>query len=232
MTKTAPPLTGSALHHAILRHIVDTGRAPDATALAAHFDQPRPALEAGLRRLADDHGVVLHPNSTRIWVAHPFSLAPTNFLVRRGSDIWWGNCAWCSLGIAALLGGNVTITTTLGAHDQPVTINITDAAISPDSLLVHFPVAMKHAWDNVIYTCSTMLVFDSETAIDAWCARHGIAKGDVQPIEKVFRFAQVWYGRHLDADCRKWTADEARAIFARFGLTGPIWDIPTSAARF
>ena len=42
------------------------------------------------------HGVVLHSNEPKIWVLHPFSLAPTNFYVKSEKGEWWGNCAWCS----------------------------------------------------------------------------------------------------------------------------------------
>ena len=83
-----------------------------------------------------------------------------------------------------------------------------------------------------IYTCSMMLLFDSEAKIDDWCDRHRIAKGNVQPLARVFDLAKVWYGRHADPDWKKWSGEEAKAIFERFGLTGPTWDIPTSAARF
>ena len=38
-------------------------------------------------------GVVLQPNSDEIWVAHPFSSAPTTCVVRSDSRTWWGNCA-------------------------------------------------------------------------------------------------------------------------------------------
>ena len=31
---------------------------------------------------------------------------------------------------------------------------------------------------------------------------------------------------------KKWSGEEAKAIFETFGLTGPTWDIPTNAARF
>ena len=72
---------------------------------------------------------------------------------------WWGCCAWCSLGVAAIIKGDVVITTSLGAHGEKVDISITDGEVAEEDLLVHFPVSMKQAWDNVIYTCSTMLVF-------------------------------------------------------------------------
>lgn len=200
--------------------------------LARTFGCPVEDVAAGLHRLADDHGVVLHPNSTRIWVAHPFSLAPTGFLVRKGERGWWGNCAWCSLGVAALLGGDVTITTTVGAEDRQIMLHVSDGLAAEEDLLIHFPVPMTNVWDNVVYTCSTMLVFESDAQIDAWCARHRIAKGDVQPVGKIAPFAAEWYGRHLDENWRKWTAAEASEIFRRHGLTGPIWEIPVSEGRF
>ena len=36
-----------------------------------------------------------------------------------------------------------------------------------------------------------------------------------QPIQRVYDFAEVWYGRHLDPDWRKWTIEEASGIFKR-----------------
>jgi hypothetical protein len=224
--------TGARLHHAILCDIVDRGRAPTVNELARRFASSDEAIRKALRRLADDHGVVLHPHDDEVWVAHPFSLAPTGFLVRRDEREWWGNCAWCSLGIAALVGGPVTITTTLGANDSQVNIRVDDGEVDTPDLLVHFPIPMTRVWNNVIYACSMMLVFDSEAKIDSWCARHGIAKGDVRPIGTVARFAADWYGRHLDPDWHKWTVSEARALIDRHGLSGPIWALPSEDGRF
>jgi hypothetical protein len=58
--------------------------------------------------LAEHHGVVLHPGSDEIWVAHPFSTAPTGFRVRAGSREWWANCAWCSLGVVEVAGSTAS----------------------------------------------------------------------------------------------------------------------------
>lgn len=225
-------LDAASLHHAILRHLIDRGYAPTRLALAAHFGVDLEEMKQSLEALQDYHGVVLHPHEPEVWIAHPFSTAPTPFVVRQDDRVWWGNCAWCSLGIAALLGGdNVTIETTLGAEGRPVTVHLDDGRVR-EQLWVHFPIPMVHAWDNVIYTCSTMLIFDSETAIDLWSARHAIPRGDAQPIQRVYDFAAVWYGRHLDPEWRKWTTEEARSIFARFGFQGPIWQLPVTGERF
>ncbi len=140
--------------------------------------------------------------------------------------------AWCSLGGAVLLNRDVTITTALGANGRQVDVRIRHGRLVDDSFVVHFPVPMMQAWDNVIYTCSTMLLFENETQVVDWSARHGIARGDVQPIGRIWEFARVWYDNHLSPDWTKWTTDDARAIFERFGLTGPIWRMPESTTRF
>jgi len=227
-----PALTSARLHHAILRHLVDRGHAPSTDDLCDLFQVDRESLAHALRELERQHGLVLHPHRPEVWVVHPFSTAPTAFSVRQGERLWWGNCAWCSLGVAALLGGDeITIHSTLGAEGTPVTVHVNEHRV-PERLFVHFPVPMARAWDNVHFTCATMLLFEKETDIDAWSSRHGLPRGDAQPIQLVYDFARVWYGHHLDEDWRKWTADEARGIFDRFGFHGPIWDLPRSGERF
>lgn len=225
-------LTHGILHATIARHFLNRGTAPTIAQLSAILDHDAAAVAEALRALADYHGVVLHPTSGEIWAMHPFSAAPTAFWVESGGRGWWGNCAWCALGIVALLGADASITTTLGGEATQVVLRIEDGAVSPADYRVHFPIPMARAWDNVTYTCSTMLVFESDAAVDTWCARHAMARGDVQSLATVWAFAQAWYGRHLDPAWTKWTTEEARALFARFGLAGPIWALPPSAERF
>lgn len=225
-------ISDAALHYQIIKFFVERGYAPQTAELAAALAADAIVVEAALHRLAQNHGVVLHPDSARIWVAHPFSAAPTNFLVHSPDGRWWGNCAWCSLGIAALLDRDVTITTTLGADGRQVDVHIQDGCVVETDYVVHFPVPMRQAWDNVIYTCSTMLLFESEQHVARWSREHRIPQGDVQPIETIWEFSKIWYGDHLNPDWHKWSNDEAQQIFAQFGLDGPIWNIPTSDARF
>jgi hypothetical protein len=225
-------VSNSILHYTIIKFIIDKGYAPEVDELANLLTTTEDNIVTALQNLADNHGVVLHPNSSRIWVIHPFSLAPTNFLVRCEGREWWGNCAWCSLGVAALLNKDVTITTTLGANGKQVDVHIRDGQVVETDLWIHFPVPMRNAWDNVIYTCSTMLLFDSVEEIEAWCRKHRIAKGDVQPVAKIWEFSKVWYGHHLDPDWQKWTAAEAQGIFKQFGLIDDIWKLPVSDTTF
>ena len=142
------------------------------------------------------------------------------------------NCAWCSLGAAALLKRDLTITTTSGAEAKQLTLQIKNGQLDNPKLLVHFPIPMQQAWDNITYTCSNMLLFESEAEIIDWCKRHKMAVGDIQPIENIWQFSKVWYGNHLREDWHKWSSEEASMLFKQFGLKGRIWDIPSVSGRF
>jgi hypothetical protein len=224
--------TNSTLHHVIIKHVIEEGYAPDVPTLGRILGCEMDQVVQALHRLQEYHGVALHPHEPRVWVIHPFSMAPTNFLVRSARGEWWGSCAECSLGIAVLLDEDVTITSNAGGHGNQLTIHVKDGHVLEKDILVHFPVPMSQAWDNVIYTCSTMQFFEDEAQIDDWARRHNIPRGDVQPIENIWRFSRRWYGNHLDPDWKKWTVAEAREIFQEFGLTHEIWHLEPSGKRF
>ena len=131
-------LDNSILHYTIIKFIIDYGYAPEVDELTQLLKAPESKIRLALQALQADHGVVLHPHSEKIWVIHPFSLAPTPFLVRCGDQEWWGNCAWCSLGIAALLGKDTTITTTLGANSKQIDVHVEDGKLTETNLYVHF----------------------------------------------------------------------------------------------
>lgn len=225
-------MDNASLHAAIITFFLENQRPPTVREIAARFRCSETQARAGLRALAEYHGAVLHPNSDEIWVAHPFSAAPTTCVVRSGSRAWWGNCAWCSLGLAHLAGGTATIETRMGALDDSATIRIENGKLLDTDYVVHFPIPMRNAWDNVLYTCSIMLLFRNEAQVDAWCAARGIPKGDVRPIAQIWAFATEWYARHADVDWQKWTGREASGIFQRHGLTGPIWKLAEATERF
>jgi len=149
-----------------VKEIISNGYSPTIESLSKIFHRSEEDIIKCLKDLQEYHGVVLHPKTSEVWVIHPFSLSPTNFWVKSNQGQWWGNCAWCSLGIAAIINSDVTITTTLGGENKQISIEIKDGEIISDkTLFIHFPIAMKNAWDNVIFTCSVMQIFSCESDV-------------------------------------------------------------------
>ena len=209
------------LHHQIVKSFVDRGHPPRLGELdAAHLDE-----------LAAAHGVVLHPGTRAIWIAHPFSASPTAVWVDRGDRGWWAPCLWCAFGIVTLAAPRATIHTRFGGESEPAVIEVADGVITPP-VHVHFALPPREAWDNVVHWCATVLPFRDASDVDGWCARHAIPRGELVPIDQVQALARAWYGRHLDEDWRKWTTTEARAIFASVGLQAAHWALPSSGERF
>lgn len=127
------------LHYLMIKHVIETGHAPDISQLAplAHLSQPE--TEDGLKELARLHGVILVPNSLQVWSLHPFALMPTRFWVTAKQGGWWANCAWCSLAIGTALQSDITISTGDGAEGQPLEIRIEQGRAALPSAVMHFP---------------------------------------------------------------------------------------------
>lgn len=227
MTKTGQIQLDAAVRHAINRHAVDVGYAPDVRILAARLQASAADIERSLARLNESHGLVLHPNSSRIWIAHPFSFSPTPFWVVAERGVWWANCAWCALGIAAMVEDDARIVTREGGEETSVEVHIRDKMVSESGLAVHFSVPTARWWDNVMYTCGTILFFRSVQEIDDWCNRHRIARGEVLSMDQAWALAQAWYGDYLNTKWRRRSRREAREIFDNLGLTGSFWDLGT-----
>ena len=80
----------------------DTGKAPAAGDLAVTLGLSGDDILDALRGLAAAHGLVLRPDGASIWMAHPFSGIPTDFLVTVGARRWFANCVWDGLAIIGI----------------------------------------------------------------------------------------------------------------------------------
>ena len=69
-------------------------------------------------------------------------------------------------GRGAIAGGTATVETRLAAIDDHATIKFADGTLLDTDFVVHFPIPMRNAWDNVIYTCSVQLLFRDEPQVD------------------------------------------------------------------
>ena len=70
-----------------------------------------------------------------------------------------------------------------------------------------------------------MLIFRSEEHVDRWCAVRDMTRGAVVTPEQGWRLADAWYRTKLRADWRRHTLEEAEAVLADIGLTGPDWNL-------
>lgn len=216
-------IDAAALRHFIYTHFFREGHPPDLEAMNAHAG-------GDVRLLLDEldaaHAIVLAPTRDRIEVAHPFSALPTPFWVENRHGAWWGNCAWDSLAIAALTPDDrTTITTRSGASGAPLTLHVQGDEVSDLSLVAHFAIPASRWWDDVRRTCATILLFTSADEIDPWCTRHGIPRGEVVPIETLWRLSKPWYADRLDPNWRRKPVPEAQAILESVGLMGEFWDL-------
>ncbi|TLM99063.1 MAG: hypothetical protein FDZ75_00965 [Actinobacteria bacterium] len=103
-----------------------------------------------LHVLADEHRLVLMPDTDRVMMAHPFSPIATDFLVTIGDRTWYANCVWDGLSILALLGDGM-LETHSPATREPITLTVCDGVVDGDAI-VHFLVPARHFWDDIVFT--------------------------------------------------------------------------------
>ncbi|HVU17296.1 MAG TPA: organomercurial lyase [Candidatus Didemnitutus sp.] len=226
------PDLDALVHHQLVRGLIDQGRVPTNGELADALKATPEAIEASLRRLHDGHGLVLHPHRPEPWVIHPFATSPTLTWVAQHSRGWWSPCIWCGLGVATLVGGEVTIQSRLGGESSDITIRCRDGNVHDSDLWAHFPEPPRFAWGNVHHFCARLLPFARREDVLPWAERHGFVPGQVLPLAQLADLARRWYGRHADRDWHKWTVAEAADIFREAGLTGPFWSLDARAGTY
>jgi hypothetical protein len=230
-------MTGEAelgrLHYYLIGGLLRDGRCPTTDELAAALGLTEQATTEWLRDLAAIHGVVLHPHVDEPWIVHPFSTTPTLNFIESAHGSWWAPCLWCAFGVATLAGGACRIHSRLGAAAETVVIH-TDGghALSHQDMVVHFAIPPARAWQNVHQHCALVLPFASERDIAPWCQHRGVTMGEAVPLERVALLARAWYGDHANPQWRKWSIDEAQALFHGAGLTSSFWDLPVGDQRF
>lgn len=212
----------SQIHHAIITRIILSGAAPSLDELSRSLHLTPSEVTAGLAELEQTHGIVLHPGSSEPWVIHPFALSPTATWVESGRGGWWAPCMWCALGITTLVG-DATIHTRVAGEREPLELRVHDGRTNHQELLIHFALPPREAWANVHHYCAMVLPFRNDADIDTWSARHRLPRGRAVSLPRLAELAARWYGRHADADWRKWTRTEAQSIFHGVGLTDEFW---------
>jgi hypothetical protein len=206
----APP--ARALHKAILRGFASAGRAPDPAALAA-------ATPAG-----HDVGVLLEELHTRdvvrldgngrIRAAYPFSAVPTAHIVAiAGGPTVFAMCAVDALGIADMLGTDLSITSADPRSSQPISVEVRDGRVSwrPDTTVVFVgsdtataaaaaccPADGESMVAAADRCCGVMNFFASPATAEAWLAAHWQVTGVVLTQGQALRLGVDIFGHLLD----------------------------------
>lgn len=220
------------VHHAIVDGIMKSGKGPSTEEIARSLQLSAADVEASLKRLEANHGLVFHPNTCRPSVIHPFSLSPTAVWIQKGKEGWWAPCMWCALGVCVLVGGRVTIHARLGGELEDLDLEVQDGNPTRDDVLIHVAVPPRDAWTDVHHFCATLLPFKAEADVDAWSRRHGLPRGKAVSVGVIAKLARKWYGTHADKNWRKWTGAQAKQIFQDAGLTGGFWNLEAGGERF
>jgi len=132
--------------------IFTQGAIPTVAATAMGVACPPGEVAAAFGRLAQNHILVLQPESGEILMANPFSAVPTSFQVETDNQVYWGNCIWDALGILAMLQRDGQIRSSCGDCGAAMTLTVSDGAIVNAPGVAHFSVPAKHWWDNIVFT--------------------------------------------------------------------------------
>lgn len=131
-----------ALRNRIYAHFVETGRPPDIERLDP----------AALRRLNDEHALVLERDALAIRMLNPFSCIPSAWRVTAAGRTWYANCAWDAFGICAALHADGHVSASCADCGESLEIDIRGQLPFPHDLLFHVLVPAAQWWDDIVFT--------------------------------------------------------------------------------
>jgi len=141
-----------ALRTEVFRSFAATTRAPTVDALSDWSGRSRAGVLAALDALDEGHHLVLLPDRSGIWMAHPFSSLPTAYPVDTERGRYWANCGWDSLGIPAILGLDAWTETSCAGSGASIAYGVRAGRRIGDEGVVHLVVPPRNAWDDIGFT--------------------------------------------------------------------------------
>lgn len=136
----------------LFRVAAETGRVPQAPAIARALGRSEAEVLGALWALAESRALILAPNGTEIWSANPFCAVPSAFRVEVPGRLYRGICIWDALGILAALGEDGVVRTPCGDCGDPMRLEVHGGELAGAEGLVHFGVPAARWWDNIGYT--------------------------------------------------------------------------------
>jgi hypothetical protein len=223
-----------ALRLHIYQRTIEDGHPPRITELARHFEIPERKISDTLQTLETERALLVAPGGTRIEAVPPFSALPTPHWVETPRGGWWGHTAWQALAVPVVVESDAIIYSRSGGGQDPIVVAVQRGkALATPEPIVHVGVPAARWWDDIRYTCASILFFRDRWEIDGWCARSGFDPGETMSLGQCWTLAQEWYAGRLEPDWRRLSRDEAQASLDGAGLRGPFWDLmaPGPASR-
>ena len=136
----------------IYDEIITSSRIPRLRDVARAVGAEESAVRDAFRRMQDAHVLVLQTDSDEILMANPFSAVPTPYVVRVGTQSWWGNCIWDAMGIVAMTGGNGSVLAACGDCGDELSVRIEGGELVEGEGVIHFAVPARRWWENIRFT--------------------------------------------------------------------------------
>ena len=137
----------------VYRFIIDEGRAPSLNEAADAFGITAGAALQSFHRLTRPHQIVLESGTDRIRMAIPLSAIPTAHRVWIDGRCHYANCAWDSLGVAAMLHADVEIEAPSPDGGESIRYAIRNGRLeAPDNLIISFPRPLRQWFENIVDT--------------------------------------------------------------------------------
>ena len=136
----------------VYRYWVEHGAPPAPDDVAQRFALSSAEARAALRRLHEQHALLLMPGGETIRMANPLSAVATPYRVHANARWLWANCAWDSLGIPAMLHAGVRVEATYAHTGEPTAYAVEDGTLVGGQGIVHFTLPFRRWYDDLIHT--------------------------------------------------------------------------------
>lgn len=132
--------------------LLERGVPPSSDELAQHFRTTAAEVKRALAELKIGKTVLVHPQTGEIWMAGPFSAAPTAYRVIGSRAQWFANCAWDMLGVALIAHETVRIETRCTDCEQSMSLTASPSSPPQEQAVVHFLVPARRWYDDIGFT--------------------------------------------------------------------------------
>lgn len=201
------------------------GVRPSVAILAPKVRLPQPAVYESLERLKTEKVLILDPHTKEIKVAMPFSIVETPFKVVHGEHTYHACSAWDAFGLAIMLGGDTTVTTTCADCDGPIVHRVVQKQLAEAAGVAHFAVPAAQWWNNIFYTFETIRFFRNDDHVTEWSAQTETPIGEVVPVARLWQLSRHWFENRMSPDWRKPQRDVLQEMLKDHGFTGPFWSL-------